>query len=383
MNKLKLLCSLVLVTAIGFLWSCKTKEADKTKVIIYTRAPINSKLTIKNIAFVDEQEQVIDTATIKNNNDSLVLYLPRDEERLFKITLSGSRLEMIVVNDSKLLRIHVNYFFNKYAFQGSKASVSLKALADKRIAMLKERSRLAGKVDSLSKLRIAGKTTDSVKAELNLNIKNFRENDIAYADTVSSPAAFLEVNSLIDFENDFEGFKKFVIRASARFPGYAPLDKLKADAIATAKIFEEEYLVGDKLPPITLPNEVGLPYSTNTLQGKYYLIDFWSTWCQPCMMFTKAEYNLLKKKSDINFVVVSVALDDQHDVWKNTIIKNNFNWIQLIDEKMWQGTAVRTLKFDSIPFNFLVSPQGKILAKAIKPDSLEKVISRLDFNLKK
>jgi hypothetical protein len=47
---------------------------------------------------------------------------------------------------------------------------------------------------------------------------------------------------------------------------------------------------------------------------------------------------------------------------------------------MWQGPAVRTLLFDSIPFNFLVGPHGKIIDKAIKPDSLQKVISRLRLN---
>jgi hypothetical protein len=64
-------------------------------------------------------------------------------------------------------------------------------------------------------------------------------------------------------------------------------------------------------------------------------------------------------------------------VWTDLITKANYSWPQLIDEKMWRGTAAKTLKFDSIPFNFLVSPQGRILAKAIRPDSLIIVLKKV------
>lgn len=381
MNKFKI-CLLVLLIIIGWLSACKSNKARKTKIIIYTRAPIGSKLTIENIAFGDDSLFLADSATIKNNHDSLVLYVPKDYERLYRIKLSGSRLQMIVINDSKLIRIHVNYFFKKYSIEGSRATASLTALADRRIAIIGVRNRLIRKVDSLSKLNIKGAAVDSLKLSRDLSVKMLHNNDVAYADTVANPAAFLEINSLIDFDQDFEGYKKFIIRASSRFPNYRLIKQLREDAIANAKIFEEEYLVGDKLPYITLPDETGIPYSTSTLNGRYYLIDFWSTWCQQCKLFTKAEYKILQETSNVNLAVVSVALDDQEDVWKKTIVKNKFNWVQLIDTKMWQGTAARTLKFDSIPFNFLVSPKGKIIAKAIKPDSLESIISRLSLNKK-
>jgi hypothetical protein len=77
------------------------------------------------------------------------------------------------------------------------------------------------------------------------------------------------------------------------------------------------------------------------------------------------------------FEIVSVAIDSEKEDWELILEKENLNWTQLIDEKMWQGTAVKTLKFDSIPFNFLVNPEGRIIAKAIKPDSLLPVLHRL------
>lgn len=139
-------------------------------------------------------------------------------------------------------------------------------------------------------------------------------------------------------------------------------------------------MVGDELPSITLPDQDDKPFTTGSLSKQYYLIDFWSTWCDQCMAFKAAEKKIADKIPPGKLQIVSVAIDNKKSNWKNIIYGNQYNWIQLIDVKMWQGPAVRTLVFDSIPFNFLVAPRGKIINKAIKPDSLLKIISRLKLN---
>jgi hypothetical protein len=47
----------------------------------------------------------------------------------------------------------------------------------------------------------------------------------------------------------------------------------------------------------------------------------------------------------------------------------------VIDQEMWAGPAARALRFDSIPINFLVAPGGRVVAKAIPPDSLLTVLA--------
>lgn len=74
--------------------------------------------------------------------------------------------------------------------------------------------------------------------------------------------------------------------------------------------------------------------------------------------------------------MVSIALDDEKERWIDAIKKDTLPWTQLVDEKMWFGPTAKTLKLDSIPFNFLVDKQGRILAKAIRPDSLHSAIAR-------
>ncbi len=75
------------------------------------------------------------------------------------------------------------------------------------------------------------------------------------------------------------------------------------------------------------------------------------------------------------FETVSIALTAEKDAWKKVIYDNKLTGVQLIDEKMWRGKTAETFKIDSIPFNFLISPEGKILAKAIKKDAVWQVVS--------
>jgi hypothetical protein len=77
------------------------------------------------------------------------------------------------------------------------------------------------------------------------------------------------------------------------------------------------------------------------------------------------------------FEIVSIALDSEKDAWRHYIEAHKFTWVQLIDEKMWRGPTLKAYSIDSIPFNFLLAPDGKILSKAIKPDSLISVLSKL------
>ncbi|MFI5133746.1 MAG: TlpA family protein disulfide reductase, partial [Chitinophagales bacterium] len=212
---------------------------------------------------------------------------------------------------------------------------------------------------------------------LNNAMADFFQRYIQFADTISSPAAFLYIYNNVDFGNDHAGLKKFILHAAERFPSHTQVQKLKNETLDFLKIFEEEYNVGDELPSIELPDISGNMYSTSLLKGKYVLIDFWATWCDPCL-----KYDSFKKQARSQFPVsklemVSIGLEPEKEIWKNYLQKDQFDWHQLIDEKVWHGEVTRVFKIDSIPFNFILAPDGKILYKAVKPDSLLPVLQKI------
>jgi peroxiredoxin len=306
----------------------------------------------------------------------LVLYVPKVQERLFEITLSGRRLKINFINDSKLIRVRADYFSDQYTIEGSPATTSINnfekeqlVLADKNHKVFAQFDSLKGKANTEA---LARRLTDTLDKQLAYFFNRY----VQYADTVKSPAAFVRVYNVIDFDKNYKALKKFITFNAARFPNYAPIQEIKKRAMDVIRIYEEEFNLGDKLPSITLNDVNDLPFSTSSLKGQYYLIDFWSILCQDCIVFKTAEKRITDKGyNKVKFV--SVALDDQKQNWKSLVLTNKLNWTQLIDEEMWDGPTVRTLVFDSIPFNFLVSPQGRVIKKAIKPDSLESIISHL------
>jgi len=368
---------LVYLLAATLLLSCEHKQG--TKIIIYTYAPLKTKVYIKSVPFFKEKEQIIDSARITSNHDSLTLVVPAGkDERLFKLIVDEQPQAITFINDTKVLRIHLDYFSHKYTVTGSKGTASLRNFEDSQVKYSQNMHKLSKFIDSLYHHHAEKKLVDSLLKQFFAMSAVYHKRYVEFDDTTKSAAAFAKVYSNVDFDTDYKALKKFIVRNAARFPDYAPIQQIKTKALATVRIYEEEFNVGDQLPYISLPDTNGKLFSTSSLKGQYYLIDFWATECDQCMPFKISQKSVMEKANAHRVKLVSVAIDDQKPNWKSLISKNGLHWTHLIDEQMWDGPAVHTLVFDSIPFNFLVAPNGKIIKKAIKPDSLSKVLSELN-----
>ena len=106
-------------------------------------------------------------------------------------------------------------------------------------------------------------------------------------------------------------------------------------------------------------------------ENKYIFVDCYASWCGPC----RAENpNVVKAYSEFkgkNFAILGVSLDKEKNAWQEAIRSDNLNWNQVSDLKFWSSKAVETFKFDGIPFNVLIDPQGKVIAESLRGDDLE------------
>ncbi len=131
--------------------------------------------------------------------------------------------------------------------------------------------------------------------------------------------------------------------------------------------------IGSMAMDFTQADTSGVPVSLSSFRGKYVLLDFWASWCGPCRQENPNVVANFKKFNNKNFTVLGVSLDrqGQRDKWLQAIYKDELTWTHVSDLQFWNNSVAQQYKVQGIPQNFLIGPDGKIVAKNLRGQALE------------
>ena len=163
-------------------------------------------------------------------------------------------------------------------------------------------------------------------------------------------------------------------RILAKFPQLADnryYKELKAQADVLRKISP-----GVMAPDFEVKTVDDGTIKLSSFRGKYLILDFWASWCGPCLAEVPNVKAVYEQYKDKGFEIYGVSLDDKKDAWVNAIEKHDLPWIHVSSLKGWECPVAKIYNVTGIPKMYLLDKEGRIVAMDLRGEALkEKVAS--------
>jgi thiol-disulfide isomerase/thioredoxin len=310
---------------------------------------------------------------LKINQNNFLTMLVEPGEKIKMTSHNDSLNYPVAVIGSKGTKLMADY--NKTLRKTIEKISSLSEIYDRNI----QRADLNVLVDSLDQL------AHGYLNELNSYTKQYINKNIS--SLVCLVALYQQVSPgiyVLNAVNDISYFVKVDSSLFSKYPDYDPVvllhqqvQQLLAD-VEKRKSASANPGENMEAPEISLPSPEGDTIKLFSTRGSIVLLDFWASWCSPCRTENPNLVKAYNQYHSKGFQIYQVSLDKTRDAWLKGIQDDRLEkWIHVSDVQYWNSVVVPLYKIESIPFNYLLDKEGRIIASNLRGEALQRKLAEL------
>jgi thiol-disulfide isomerase/thioredoxin len=139
----------------------------------------------------------------------------------------------------------------------------------------------------------------------------------------------------------------------------------------------ESLQIGQKPPSFSAITLQGETLTLDDLDGRFVILEFWGTWCGPCIPEIPHLQSLWEKHGEDNLLILGIALDDNEDIVTGFIKERDMTWPQILQTDRYRGELVELFNVVGIPRMYLLNPSGEIVARDLRGEEMVSEVNRL------